>query len=78
MTSVYQKKDGEVFNKDEIQRKDACFICGKLGEEEDEDGFMDGTLPTISSGDHSESEDVCRDCLNKGLTESQIFGAIGE
>jgi len=78
MTFVYVKEDGEVFSNDEIQRKDMCFICGRLGETEDEDGFIDGALPSISDETISNREDVCRECLKEGLTEEQIQEAIGE
>jgi hypothetical protein len=76
MTSVYVKEDGEVFSKDEIQRKDMCFICGRLGETEDEDGFIDGGLPTISNETVSSRADVCRECLKDGLTEEQLEEAF--
>lgn len=78
MTSVYVKEDGEVFNKDEIQRKDKCFICGKLGENKTEDGFIDGALPTISNETVSSHTDVCRECLKNGLTEEQLDEAFGK
>jgi len=78
MTFVYVNEDGEVFSNDEIQRKDMCFICGRLGETEDEDAFIDGALPTISDETVSSRADVCRECLKDGLTEEQLDEAFGK
>jgi len=78
MTFVYVNEDGEVFSNDEIQRKDRCFICGRLGETEDEDAFIEGALPTISDETVSSRADVCRECLKDGLTEEQLDEAFGK
>jgi len=78
MTSVYVKEDGQVFSKDEIQRKDMCFICGKLGKDVTDDGFVEGALPTISDETVSSRADVCRECLKNGLSEEQLEEAFGK
>lgn len=78
MTGVYVHEDGTEFQADKIERKDKCFICGGLGETKSDDGFIDGTLPSISDGDYSDTETICRECLKGEITEEQLQEAIGE
>lgn len=79
MTGVYRTQDGKEYSVEKTERIEKCDFCGKLGEIEGEDGFIDGDLPGITGetfkGDRG---DICRDCLVNGVSEEQLNKVIGD
>lgn len=78
MTGVFQTKDGTQYNIDELERKEKCEFCGKLGDVPGEDGFIDGNLPSISGEGYPGGRGaVCRQCLIEGLDKEKLDEVIG-
>jgi len=78
MTAIYETEDGEQIPADDVERKEKCDFCGKLGEMPDEDGFLDGQLINISGeGYAGDRADTCRECLVNGIPQDELDEAIG-
>jgi len=78
MAGVFETEDGTQYDIDDLERKEKCDFCGKLGEVPDEDGFLDGQLPSISGeGYAGDRGAACRECLINGLDEEQLNEVIG-
>jgi len=78
MAGVYETKDGEQYDMDDLERKEKCDFCGELGTIPDGDDFLDGELPSISGeSHHGDRGAICRDCLEEGVSKEQIDEVIG-
>lgn len=79
MTGVYRTQDGKEYSVEETERIEKCDFCGKLGDIQGDDGFLDGDLPGISGetfkGDRG---DICRQCLTEGVDQEKLDEVIGD
>lgn len=71
MTGVFETDDGTQYHTDELERKEKCDFCGKLGEVQGEDDFIDGQLLSLMNESH-DSADICRNCIVEGVDQDKL------
>jgi len=76
MTGVFETEDGTQYHSDNLERKEKCDFCGKLGGVPDDDEFIDGKLPSLHNEDHDYT-DICRECLVKGISKEKLEEELG-
>lgn len=79
MTAIYETKDGQQFEHENITRKEKCDFCNDVtGDISDGDQFIQGSLPRLSSEGHlGDSAEICRNCLIEGVTKDQLNEELG-
>ena len=79
MTAIYETKDGQEFEAEDVKRKSKCDFCGETGNIPDGDDFIDGDLPSLhGEGIKGDYADICRNCLINGVSEKDLENEIGD